>query len=371
LLLSDDQLRTAGGNVALVDGCFDPLHAGHVRYFRAAKALGFPLICKSAPDSYIVRKHPVLLSATRRAALLDSLDLFDGVYVGDLSTADVLERLRPTRYVKGSEWRGKLPEAEQRICADCNIEIVYIDQPRDSSSEIMSTFVSSVSATFPEIVANFEQAVAAQRIVEPDHYNEEYFLTNWREAGNSYQLDVRREIEGKNPALIKEVLQPASLLDVGCGPGSLMFFLNEIGVNVTGVDFSEHCKRIAPAEVQERISIATTDILPFEARSFDVVLSREVFEHLTVTQLFRTVAEMCRVSNRLIYVTTRYHPEPASLLDFTTQFEVDPSHITLMSKDFVRALFVGFGFRTRADLESRMDWMNKGRVLVMERVEPA
>jgi ubiquinone/menaquinone biosynthesis C-methylase UbiE len=137
------------------------------------------------------------------------------------------------------------------------------------------------------------------------------------------------------------------------------------------VDFSEHCKRIAPTAVQDKISIATTDILPFEARSFDVVLSREVFEHLTVTQLFRTVAEMCRVSNRLIYVTTRYHPDPANLLDFTTQFDVDPSHITLMSKDFVRALFVGFGFRTRPDLEARMDWMNKGRVLVMERAEQA
>jgi ubiquinone/menaquinone biosynthesis C-methylase UbiE len=148
-----------------------------------------------------------------------------------------------------------------------------------------------------------------------------------------------------------------------------MYFLNEIGVRVAGVDFSEHCRRIAPEEIRSKISISGTNSLPFENKSFDVVLSREVFEHLTVVQLFQTVAEMCRVSSRLIYITTRYHPAPRDLLDFTTQFDVDPSHITLLSKDFVRALFIGHGFRSRPDLEAKMDWLQKGRVIVMERAD--
>ena len=57
-------------------------------------------------------------------------------------------------------------------------------------------------------------------------------------------------------------------------------------------------------------------------------------------------------------MTTRFHPDPGSLLDFTTQFDVDPS---------LRCLFVLEGFRRRADLEQRMDWGNKNRVLVYER----
>jgi hypothetical protein len=68
-----------------------------------------------------------------------------------------------------------------------------------------------------------------------------------------------------------------------------------------------------------------------------------------------------------VYVTTRFHPAPESLLDFTTDFETDPTHVTLLAKDFLRCLFVLEGFRRREDLETRMDWAGKGRVLVYER----
>jgi hypothetical protein len=79
------------------------------------------------------------------------------------------------------------------------------------------------------------------------------------------------------------------------------------------------------------------------------------------------VAQICHASSRFVYVTTRFHPEPTDLLDFTTQFEVDPTHITLLTKDFLRCLFVLEGFRRRPDLEERMDWGHKQRVLVYER----
>ena len=85
-------------------------------------------------------------------------------------------------------------------------------------------------------------------------------------------------------------------------------------------------------------------------------------------QPLETVRQICRASSRFTYVTTRFHPEPENLLDFTTQFDVDPSHITLLAKDLLRVMFVLEGFRRRADLEARMDWAGKDRVLVYERV---
>jgi hypothetical protein len=86
------------------------------------------------------------------------------------------------------------------------------------------------------------------------------------------------------------------------------------------------------------------------------VICREVLEHLTVLQV------------KQADVTTRFHPTPVSLLDFTTQFDVDPSHITLLNKDMLRLMFVLEGCRSRPDLEARMDWGNKGRVLVLEKM---
>ena len=68
---------------------------------------------------------------------------------------------------------------------------------------------------------------------------------------------------------------------------------------------------------------------------------------------------ICRASSRFAYVTTRFHPDPQDLLDFTTQFDVDPSHITLLNKDFLRVLFVLEGFR--AAPISRSGWTGAGR----------
>jgi len=92
-----------------------------------------------------------------------------------------------------------------------------------------------------------------------------------------------------------------------------------------------------------------------------------VIEHLTVLQVRRTVAQLCRASSRFVYVTTRFHPDPGGLLDVTTQFDVDPTHITLLAKPFLRTLFVLEGFRVRRDLEQQLDWAGKDRVLVYER----
>jgi len=224
---------------------------------------------------------------------------------------------------------------------------------------------------FLDAVQAFEETVLAQSAATPDHYDDEYFASGWREHANRYDLETRRRIEDRNPALIKDVFEPSRVLDVGCGPGFLMLFLAELGIEVEGVDFSPSSRELAPCEVRDRISIGDVAEPHVAERSFDLVVCREVLEHLTVLQVRHTVEQLCRASDRFVYVTTRFHPDPAGLLDVTTDFDTDPTHITLLAKDFLRSLFVLEGFRRRADLEERMDWAGKGRVLVYERASPA
>jgi len=222
-----------------------------------------------------------------------------------------------------------------------------------------SPFLASVEA--------FEQAVLEQKPATAEHYDDDYFAADWREGGNRYDLETRRRVEDRNPQLIKDVFEPARVLDVGCGPGFLMLFLAELGVEVEGVDFAPASLELAPPEMRDRIRIGDVTEPHVPERSVDLVVCREVLEHLTVVQVRRTVEQLCRASSRFVYATTRFHPDPAGLLDFTTDFETDPTHITLLAKDFLRCLFVLEGFRRRADLEERMDWGGKGRVLVYER----
>lgn len=217
-------------------------------------------------------------------------------------------------------------------------------------------------------ITEFESRVLEQKPVTSEHYDSEYFTGDWRAEGNNYSLETRRQIEARNPFLIKEVFQPHRVLDLGCGPGALMHLLWELGVDVDGIDFAASSTLLATPEVRDRIRVgAVTDPTIKPADSYDLVICREVLEHLTVLEVRRAVVNMVRMTSRFIYVTTRFHPNPAGLLDFTTQFEVDPSHITLLNKDMLRLMFVLEGCRSRPDLESRMDWGGKGRVLVLEK----
>jgi SAM-dependent methyltransferase len=218
-------------------------------------------------------------------------------------------------------------------------------------------------------ITEFESRVLSQQPVRSGHYDSEYFTGDWRDEGNNYSLETRRRIEAKNPMLIRDVFQPKKALDLGCGPGALMHLLWELGVDVDGIDFAESSLRIATPEIRNRIVIGeVTDPRLKPANAYDLVICREVLEHLTVLQVRQSVANMVRMTSKFIYVTTRFHPEPASLLDFTTQFDVDPSHITLLNKDMLRLMFVLEGCRSRQDLEDRMDWGRKGRVLVLEKL---
>lgn len=217
------------------------------------------------------------------------------------------------------------------------------------------------------LIQEFEKKILGQTPVRPDHYDANYFQENWRAGANNYSVETRRQIEGKNPQLIQEVFQPKNVLDFGCGPGALLYLLWELGVRGEGIDFSEYARRSAPPEVRDRIHVLAADqIIPLD-RKYDLVISREVLEHLTVPQIQKAVQNMCALSSRYIYVTTRFSKNVSNLFALDTEPEIDPTHISLLNKDFLRCLFVLQGFRCRPDLEARMDWKNYGRVLVYEK----
>jgi SAM-dependent methyltransferase len=218
-------------------------------------------------------------------------------------------------------------------------------------------------------ITEFEQRVLAQKPTASAHYDSQYFTGEWRDEGNNYNLETRRVIEARNPALIKETFQPTRALDLGCGPGALMHLLWELGVDVEGIDFAESSRRLATPEIRDRITVGdVADPTLKPANAFDLVISREVLEHLTVLQVKKAVANMVRMTSKFIYVTTRFHPDPPTLLDFNQQDDLDPTHITLLNKDLLRLMFVLEGCRSRPDLEAKMDWGGKGRVLVLEKL---
>jgi len=368
--LSKSEINTRTSSLpdkfTMVDGCFDPIHPGHILYFEEAKKFGFPVVCLVSTDEYVSRKHQPLLNQKMRIEVLSAQKNIDFVIASNNSTSKYLRDLRPTVYFKGGDWKGKLPLLEVQICEELGIQVEFSSSERMSSSELLRSFLSSQH--WDSELDKFEQLVSEQE--SPDYastFDDTYFTEEWRDHGESYSLESRREIEGRNPELINSTFRPKRLLDAGCGPGALLTFLSELGLAVQGIDASPAVLNSCSDEIRHKIQIGEITNMNFEDQNFDLVICREVFEHLLAREVSKAVQELCRVSSRYVYLTTRFSGDVSNLFALDTELEVDPTHITCLNQTFLRSLFVLQGFRRRRDLEEEMDWLNKNRVLVYER----
>jgi D-beta-D-heptose 7-phosphate kinase/D-beta-D-heptose 1-phosphate adenosyltransferase len=115
-LLLARSVRENGGTVVATGGCFDLLHAGHVRSLTAARDLGDCLIVCLNSDASVRRlkgNDRPIMNQQDRAELLLALECVDAVMIFDDDTPEAaLDRLRPDIWVKGGDYKGaKLPEA--------------------------------------------------------------------------------------------------------------------------------------------------------------------------------------------------------------------------------------------------------------------
>ncbi len=100
--------KAAGKKVVFTNGCFDIVHAGHVRYLIQAKGLGDVLVVALNTDSSVSRLkqgRPVVPEA-QRAEVVSHLDMVDFVTLFGEDTPYALIRfLGPDVLVKGGDWR--------------------------------------------------------------------------------------------------------------------------------------------------------------------------------------------------------------------------------------------------------------------------
>lgn len=195
-------------------------------------------------------------------------------------------------------------------------------------------------------LARFEQIVQAQRPAEQP----------WQPV-TDYSFEARVGVEAPHADRIVSAFHPTLVYDMGCGPGHLRRLLEARGVVALGFDKHPHG------------DAAECDLAagPIRADRADLVICREVLEHLTIREVARAARNLCALSSRFVYVTTRFAKDPDHLLAVDTSDDLDPTHISMLHQDLLRVLFVLEGFTRRADLETRMDWQQKGRVLVYER----
>ncbi len=100
--------RQEGRRVVFTNGCFDLLHAGHVRYLAAAKDEGDVLVVGLNSDRSVRRikgaSRPVV-PEDQRAEILSALGAVDAVCLfDDPDPLGLIQSIEPHVLVKGADW---------------------------------------------------------------------------------------------------------------------------------------------------------------------------------------------------------------------------------------------------------------------------
>ena len=102
------RLRKEGKKIVFTNGCFDLLHAGHVRYLNRAKTLGDVLIIGLNADSSVAGLKPgrPANSQKHRAEVLAGLAAVDYIVIFSEKTPyNLIKTVRPDLLVKGGDWK--------------------------------------------------------------------------------------------------------------------------------------------------------------------------------------------------------------------------------------------------------------------------
>lgn len=129
--------RAAGQIIILANGCFDLIHAGHIRYLNGAKELGGFLIVGLNSDRqvrHLKGSGRPFIAEQERAEIIASLRCVNAVTIFDEPTVDeLIDAIRPDIHAKGTDYTtDSVPERER--VRGYGGRVAIVGDPKDHSS---------------------------------------------------------------------------------------------------------------------------------------------------------------------------------------------------------------------------------------------
>lgn len=137
-----ERLQKEGRAVVFTNGCFDLIHAGHVRLFRQAKKLGDVLIVALNSDASVRRlkgpSRPVFPLRERQEILAAVADVDFVTSFSEDTPRRIIASLLPDVLVKGGDWGpDQVVGREEVEAAGGRVVIVPYLEGRSTSSIIL------------------------------------------------------------------------------------------------------------------------------------------------------------------------------------------------------------------------------------------
>jgi SAM-dependent methyltransferase len=146
---------------------------------------------------------------------------------------------------------------------------------------------------------------------------------------------------------------PQRVLDAGCGFGFLVEALRERGVDAAGMDVSAYAIENVHASVREHCWPGSlTDDLP---RSFDLIVTVEVLEHIALHDGERAIANICAHAGDVLFSSTPFDRK-------------ELTHVNVQPPEYWAEQFARHGFFRDVDFDA--SFITPWAVRFRRRTEP-
>jgi len=175
---------------------------------------------------------------------------------------------------------------------------------------------SSTKRDYVARVVEFDKATCAE---VASRFAQEYWDGERQYGYGGYRYDGRWRPIAERMAQHYGLKPGMRVLDVGCGKGFLLHEFAQVvpGIEVAGIDVSAYGIENAKQEVRSSLQVGDAATLPFEDKSFDLVLTLGTLHNLGIESLWSAVSEIERVGRGGKYIMVesyRNQREKANLL---------------------------------------------------------
>jgi len=145
--------------VVFTNGCFDILHAGHVRFLKSCKEEGDILIVGLNSDRSVSQLKGIcrpIVSASDRAEILEAIEFVDYIVTFDDNTPQgLIYFIKPDVLVKGADWDGDKIVGSDYVTSNGG-SVVRVPHTKATSSSniiysILRKFGKEGSCNLPEV----------------------------------------------------------------------------------------------------------------------------------------------------------------------------------------------------------------------------
>ena len=137
------ELRAEGTSIILANGCFDIIHAGHVRYLTGAKEIGGFLVVGLNSDEQVRRlkgNDRPYISENERAEIIASFRPVDAVTIFDEPTVDeLIDAIRPDFHAKGTDYTTETVPERERVLSYGGRVVIVGDTKDHSSTDLINS----------------------------------------------------------------------------------------------------------------------------------------------------------------------------------------------------------------------------------------